>query len=392
MHAAQVLRRCLSKALDFIHRRRLVVLLGAVHALIEGQRLTLMDLARSWPDAERVAAPLKKLDRLLGNVHLHDELAAIYAAITAWCTQALVRPVIIVDWSDLDRRGRYCLLRAALAVGGRSLTLWECVCPMKHIGSPRVQNALLRALRAAMPSHVRPILVTDAGFMAPWFEAVTALGWDYVGRLRNRMLVKPSHVPDLPGEWLPCRALYELVVTAARDLGMFDIACRLVVYRAPKKGRVHRNRSGARARSKRSQANARREAEPWLLAVSPSLGLSANAVVKLYARRMQIEQSFRDLKSHRYGVGFEDSQTRSAPRLAVLLLIQALVGFLAWYATRTASVVAYRSAVASFTRVVASVSHSWHRVGVTLLRRQHWRPNPTTFSNTPLELLGGLPP
>src|SRR5688572_22087306 len=106
MHAAQVLRRCLSNALDLIHGRRLAVLLGAVQSLIEGQRLTLMDLARSWPDAERVSAPLKKLDRLLGNAHLHDEIATIYAAITAWCTQALARPVIIVDWSDLDRRGR----------------------------------------------------------------------------------------------------------------------------------------------------------------------------------------------------------------------------------------------------------------------------------------------
>lgn len=37
--------------------------------------------------------------------------------------------------------------------------------------------------------------------------------------------------------------------------------------------------------------------------------------MKLYARRMQIESSFRDLTSHRYGQGFEDSLTRSGRRL-----------------------------------------------------------------------------
>src|SRR6185369_3926211 len=101
MHASEVLRRCLASALGSIHARRLAVLLGAVQALIQGQRLTLMDLARSWPGAERVAAPLKKLDRLLGNSHLHGECESIYAALTRWCTSALVQPVIVVDWSEL---------------------------------------------------------------------------------------------------------------------------------------------------------------------------------------------------------------------------------------------------------------------------------------------------
>ena len=45
---------------------------------------------------------------------------------------------------------------------------------------------------------------------------------------------------------------------------------------------------------------------------------------------MQIELSFRDLKSHRYGQGFEDSLTRSAERIEVLLLLHALAMFAAW--------------------------------------------------------------
>ena len=45
---------------------------------------------------------------------------------------------------------------------------------------------------------------------------------------------------------------------------------------------------------------------------------------------MPIEQAFRDLKSHRCGVGFTDSLTRKAKRAGVLLLLNRLARFAAW--------------------------------------------------------------
>ena len=50
-------------------------------------------------------------------------------------------------------------------------------------------------------------------------------------------------------------------------------------------------------------------------------------MVALYARRMQIELSFRDLKSHRYGHAFEDSLTRKGKRIEVLLLLHTMAAF-----------------------------------------------------------------
>ena len=67
MRTTEVLQKCLRDALDSMHVLRSRVLLRAVEAMIHGRRLTLMDLARSWPGAERIRAPLKALDRLLGN-------------------------------------------------------------------------------------------------------------------------------------------------------------------------------------------------------------------------------------------------------------------------------------------------------------------------------------
>lgn len=92
-------------------------------------------------------------------------------------------------------------------------------------------------------------------------------------------------------------------------------------------------RLGKVAQSKISRQCAVREKEPWLLVASLSLkSLSARQLVNLYTRRMQIEASFRDLKSHRYGQGFEDSLTRKGARLEILLLVNALAAFSCWLA------------------------------------------------------------
>ena len=68
-----------------------------------------------------------------------------------------------------------------------------------------------------------------------------------------------------------------------------------------------------------------------MFAASVSLAsLSGAEIVTLYAKRMQIEQSFRDLKSHRYGAAFEDTLTRDPRRLEMLLLIHMLATLAAW--------------------------------------------------------------
>jgi hypothetical protein len=378
MHAVGLLRNCLGVVLGRMHALRCAALLEAVRALIAGRRLTLMELARSWPDALRVAAPLKRLDRLLGNGHLAQERDGLYAAIINWAVRQ-PRPVIVVDWSPLDRRGRFQLLRAGLAVGGRTLTVYERVYPAKSVGSPCAERALLHAMKQAIPVGCIPILVTDAGFRAPWFRAVGRLGWYWIGRVRGRALVKPEGAENTFDRWIPCAQLYRRVRNAPRDLGRWDtvrqqsIVCRLVLYYKAPRGRIDTTLAGQRARNKYSRKIAQRESEPWLLAVSPSLDLTPTQVVAIYARRMQIEQSFRDLKSHRYGVGFEDSLTRTRDRLAALLLILALASFVAWITARAATSDILQQAAAMLVRSKQSGVLSWHRLGWQLLRAQRWR-------------------
>jgi hypothetical protein len=335
MSATKVLQKCLGDALGSMHALRSRVLLHAVEAMIQGSRLTLIDLARSWPGAERVRAPLKALDRLLGNRHLHVEREHIYQAMTRWLVRSK-QPVILIDWSDLKSDRSWHLLRAAIPVGGRSLPILDMVFPGGQQGSPKAEKRFLQRLEHVLPDEVRPILVTDAGFRGPWFRAVEAMGWQWLGRLRNTTYLKPVVAPNEPGEWVTCKAMYALAARRPRDWGSMDIArsnpltARVVLHAKPPKGRKHRNQQGVPARNSNSRKNAQRESEPWLLVASPSLTLSARQLITLYGRRMQIELSFRDLKSHRYGQGFEDSLTRKGARIEVLLLLSAMAAFATW--------------------------------------------------------------
>lgn len=337
MHACAVLQKVLSPVIDRLDARNARNLFFAVEALIRGRRLTLMELARHWPGAERIRAPLKRLDRLLGNRAVQALRTDLYRVAVRWLLRC-PRPVLIVDWSELKSDGRWHLLRAGLVAKGRTLTVYEEVHPDARKHHPAVHAAFLRRLQELLPKGAAPILITDAGFRVPWFRAVETLGWHWVGRVRDHARLR-SLGPADPTPWFPCKTLYFQATRRARSLGYVELTesnplpCRLVLVRRRSRGRVLRTRQGKPRRSGHALKMGRRNREPWLLACSCSLdALSGTEIVALYARRMQIEQSFRDLKSHRYGCAFEDTLTREPRRLEMLLLIHALASLAAWFA------------------------------------------------------------
>lgn len=333
MHAAVVILQKIARPVsDYVEVRNLRNLLLAAQALVSGRRLVLMELARYWPGAERVLGPLKRLDRLLGNRAVHEARWRFYQMAAAWVLRC-DQPVLVVDWSELKLDGRWALLRAGVAMRGRTMTVYEEVHPRRKYGNRKVQTVFLKRLHALLPAHVRPIVITDAGFKNPWFEAVQALGWHWVGRVRHQTTLRYSN----KGAWITYKALAVLASPKPRSLGEALLArtnplrCCAVLVQRKAHGRVHLTRLGKRAQSKASRKMAKGAKEPWLLAVSCSLGdWSPSALVALYAKRMQIEQSFRDLKSHRYGCAFDDTLSRSAQRLEMLLLIHMLAVLAAW--------------------------------------------------------------
>jgi hypothetical protein len=165
--------------------------------------------------------------------------------------------------------------------------------------------------------------MTDAGFRTTWFQLVARHGWHWVGRLRNR-----EYVRNAQRDWFPAKYLYARARTVPQDLGMYQsarsnpITARLALVAPPRLGRKCRYPSGKERRDSQRKKIAACQREPWLLSCSPELAhLSAQAIVKLYAQRMRIEEQFRDTKSYAPGMGLRQSRSTGALRLQMLLLI-----------------------------------------------------------------------
>ena len=330
MHALTILHRILYASLPEIHAKRLTCLLAAVEAVVSGSRLTLSDLGRGLSGSVAVKHNIKRIDRLLGNCSLHTEMPKLYEALARQCLEGVSMPLIVIDWSDLTPDRHWQLLRASVAIEGRSMTLYEQVHPQSLAASPRVHQAFLSQLATMLPTGCVPILITDAGFRGAWFRLVNRMGWYWIGRIRNRDMVSPAN----DGAWAGCKTLYPRATVSAKSLGQYNyvrnhpVPCRLVLIKRIKQGRHKKGKFGKRLHSKQSLKSARAQREPWLLAVSPRLDhLSAQAVVAVYAQRMQIEESFRDLKSERFGLGFSANRSTQQDRLGVLLLVGCLAAF-----------------------------------------------------------------
>ena len=330
MHALTILHRCLGPLLTGIHSRRLATLLEAVAATVCGPRLTLTDIGRRFGGEASLRNRIKRSDRLLGNRHLQGQARTIYAALARKLLSGVLEPLIVIDWSDLKADQSLHLLRASLPVGGRSLTLYEEVHPQGKLGNRQVQHRFLQRLAQLLPASAEPIIVADSGFKVPFFREVERLGWRWVGRVRGRDYIKLKR-------WRSCTRVFEEATTTPTCLGTGEwvrsnpLGAIFVLVRLPRQGRQAKTAAGKRARSKKSQHAARSAREPWLLVASTRFAdWPAKRLVRVYRQRMQIELSFRDMKSEHFGEGLERSASSGTGRFTVLVLIASLAAILLW--------------------------------------------------------------
>ncbi|WP_373507598.1 IS4 family transposase [Thiocapsa sp.] len=306
-------------------------MLEAVAATVSGPRLTLTEIGRRFRGGLDLRHRIKRADRLLGNAHLQRDAKEIYTALARQLLAGVAEPLIVIDWSDLKEDQSLHLLRASLPVGGRSLTLYEEVHTQRKLGNRQVQHRFLQQIKALLAATADPIIVADSGFKVPFYREVERLGWRWVGRVRGRDYIKLKH------RWRSCTRVFAEATETPRALGIGEwvrsnpLRATFVLVRKPKQGRRDKTAAGQRARSKKSLQAARNAREPWLLVASPRLAdWPAKRLVKVYRQRMQIELSFRDMKSQHFGEGLECSASRGSGRYTVLVLIASLAAILLW--------------------------------------------------------------
>ena len=259
----------------------------------------------------------------MGNPRLHGELHLFFRALTQFLLRGDTEPLVLVDWTKVGRQ--HYALSASVPVDGRALPIYWEVYDLERLSNPTIQKDFLYMLNILLPAGCRPVIVTDAGFRGSWFQIVRKLGWDYVGRLGGWALIRRE------GDgWRRGKTICREAGDHHADLGMCLVT---KAWRAERRvilaKRFQRNPTRPKARLRRSdrgRGNKRavqRAKEPWLLVTSLQQGTAAD-IIRIYAKRMQIEENYRDAKNHRFGWSFRHARATTSFRYEVLLLIGSL--------------------------------------------------------------------
>ena len=330
MNVRTMLTKLVSLVTFNMHKTRQQAVLACVHSLANGSAGTVTSIGRGIRSKAYEKHRIKRADRLLSNQALRQDIPALYTAISHVFCHAK-HPVIAIDWSDLDDHKGHFLLRAAMTLKGRSVTLYQEVHSNSTKEKPATHKRFLTKLSSVLPSQCQPIIVTDAGFKSPWFRLVQAMQWHFVGRVR-----KPHfYSVDQGSRWQCITHLYQQATARAKRFERAKIArnrpfdCTLVLIKQPSKGRHATNPDGSHKQSGQSIKHAQSANDPWLLATSLPLHRKlAKQVVGIYRQRMQIEEGFRDMKSRRFGLGVEQSHSIKPDRLTVLMLLTTLASLM----------------------------------------------------------------
>lgn len=319
MRAREILQRQIESELRHVHKARIRAVFAAAWTVLRCGRCSLTALGRAIAEKTSQKHGIKRIDRLLGNVRLHDQHVPFYRAIARRVVARHVRPVVLVDWTAVTPK--LWALTAAVPFEGRAVIVYARTYPTGRYMKPYVNSEFLKELARVLPPHCAPIIVADAGFRSPFMQLVSGLGWDYVVRLRGPTLIRQT----LGRGWVRIPVIFGQAGGVPTDFGRVEIGnrrrhvCRLVGIYRPLQHRKHRCRVRHGTTRQRERRSAR---EPWILATS--LDDPGETIVRLYERRMQIEETFRDTKSVRFGFSLVHARTNSTARANVLVLLASL--------------------------------------------------------------------
>jgi len=325
----KILENFLEKNCAWMHGHTRRGLLASVSGLLKGERLTLTAIGRDMPGDADEKHKVKRVDRLLGNRHLQREVRRICAAIVSSLAGQRAWLPIVVDWTAGPGR-ELMLLEAAVPIGGRAVSIYHQVHRLSAYKNPRVQNQYLRRLAEIVGAEAQVVIVADAGFQRSFFETVEALGWHWIVRLGEPLSVRR----EATAAWQPLAELYPLARTCPRSLGVYELgkrACyqaRVCVVAPPRQRRRDRPNNREHGHGTMARRYRKLYRGPWVLASNlPEDVFGVNDIVALYAERMQIEETFRDVKSHRFGYALDYTRTRTCRRFSVLRLLGTLALF-----------------------------------------------------------------
>jgi hypothetical protein len=288
------------------HRKTIAIVIAAIAATGQARSFAIATTMSTWLGT-RLDSAINRLYRLLGNQRI-DYLAFARQWAAILCRSADRHLLVAVDWTEWHSDLR--MLVAAVVAGKRAIPLLtQAFTKAVRVRSQNSrENTFLRLLAQVLrEAGLTATLLCDRGFRrASWLALLQQLELGFVVRLMDDVSV------ELGDERMSLR---DVLLCPGRILDMGPVrlrsdnavTVRVIGYWAPD------------------------AKEPWWLATS-SDG-SPRHILRLYDRRMSVEEHFRDWKGRRFGVKLiwtqfkdPDALTRFVTLLAVALLIWFVTG------------------------------------------------------------------
>jgi hypothetical protein len=210
--------------------------------------------------------------------------------------------VVALDWTVFDADGHATIALSLVTSHGRAPPLvWKTV-PKTALKGRRNQyeDEVLQRLHDVLPAGVQVTVLADRGFGdQKRYRFLAELGFDFIVRFRSAVTVTDA-TGDVrtAAEWVPAHGRVGQLRPATVTQAFYPLDAVVCVH-------------------------ARQMSAPWCLAVRGPARPGA-AVVKLYGRRFTIEETFRDTKDLRYGLGLSATHIRDVHRRDRLLLLCAM--------------------------------------------------------------------
>lgn len=334
MQAVKFLHNYLSNYCEEIHSNRLQAVMDVAVGLQKCQSLALSSMGRNLEGPIAIKHKIKKVDRLENNEYLHGELEKLYEGLSSYIFQYLSKEAdtpIIIDLCYLKDNKDIQMLSAEVALKGRSLPLYREVFKAGEL-SGRAKG-FLEKLSPCLPTNSKVIIVMDAGFGEDWFSAVESMGWNWLVRVRGVVQIRLTENSD----WLKIEDFIDNIGQKAQHypnaqiIKQYGRTCRIIAKREPLKNtkeKYRKNPAGFYNAGNKSYSRSKRE--PWILGTNLPISHNTTQVINFYKKRMQIEESFRDLKSHRFGIGGRYARTECINRWNVKMLLASIVQIIYW--------------------------------------------------------------
>lgn len=293
---ARDVRRWVFGRLRGVHKKRLRTISAAVLGFLKVPRLGIAALGRALEGPALPRHRIKRIWRLIANPRF--DTTVIQEALLCQAAE-LFRPLVLsLDWVEL-RDGCRALVAAVSAGHGRAIPVaWVVVQPRRFRRSQNsVEDAFVERL-ADILAGAKVCIVADRGFRrATFLRLLDGLDLGYVIRV--------------------CGHVH---VSGHRHTGLLE-ACGLAENAEADLGRLSYREDGF-ATTRIVWRWTRAQDEPWMLATN--LRKSIKRLCEIYALRMEEEESFRDLKSHRFGAALRYLKLSGTDRYDRILAIWAL--------------------------------------------------------------------